>query len=183
MQESVFNVVLITFYSYIGIRILALKNYISCQEENCMLKKQLTMLNSQLGEWKEKALMISGCNIKKDGGIFGKGGDLFRKSRRLLIICHRLFHWVHGSSGSGMIFHWSAVVAFKVRVASNWIKAVTLSVYQWSINSHLCHKVHCWGQHQKSHTLYYDIHRNSPFQNLMLACIRQFHFRWLPVLL
>lgn len=50
MQESVFNVVLITFYSYIGIRILALKNYISCQEENCMLKKQLTMLNSQLGE-------------------------------------------------------------------------------------------------------------------------------------
>lgn len=50
MQESGFNVVLITFYSYIGIRILALENYISCKEENCMLKWQLTMLNSQLGE-------------------------------------------------------------------------------------------------------------------------------------
>lgn len=29
MQESVFNVVLITFYSYKGIRFLILKNYIS----------------------------------------------------------------------------------------------------------------------------------------------------------
>lgn len=38
MQESVFNVVLITFYSYKGIRILILKNYISCKEESCMLK-------------------------------------------------------------------------------------------------------------------------------------------------
>lgn len=27
----------------------------------------------------------------KDGGIFGKGGDLSRKSRRLFVIYHRFF--------------------------------------------------------------------------------------------